>query len=478
MPQPTTQLTPSSRADFFADALQTSFAAYRIGRSLRAAWPDLALVEGSDATFDLDGFTAARHCACTPAEGPHLEVHTSWNAPFLAEPSAESAWTPPYVVKTPAKRGDGSLARATANGVYDVEWDGHALVVVIANWSEGTCSHFRFWVLGAERDVADRFVVAVCRFGHAPRQEVVVINGERWKKDPELYAAIRGSSLDDLVLPATLRREIVDDFTTFLSAREDYARLGVPWKRGVLFLGPPGNGKTHCLRGVLAMLDLPTLYVQSFASRYDTDERNIEEIFDRARRIAPCTIVFEDLDAQITERNRSFFLNQLDGFAPNAGLLVLATTNHPERLDPAIIERPSRFDRKYHFPLPGAESRSAFLQRWTERLDPQLRLGAESLAKIIEETDGFSFAYLKELCLSAVLRWMKQRSADGLYPLLEAQLEVLRAQMRSENEGAASKGAKRSDCRPQGVETLVAALQQVFAGGEGGDGVQDEDDDP
>jgi SpoVK/Ycf46/Vps4 family AAA+-type ATPase len=237
--------------------------------------------------------------------------------------------------------------------------------------------------------------------------------------------------------------------------------LGVPWKRGVLFLGPPGNGKTHCLRGVLGMLDLPTLYVQSFRSRYDTDERNIEEIFDRARRVAPCAVVFEDLDAQITPRNRSFFLNQLDGFAPNAGLLVLATTNHPERLDPAIVDRPSRFDRKYHFPLPVSDSRAVFLARWTERLDRHLKLTAEQHAVLVERTEGFSFAYLKELCLSAVLRWMKQRPSDGLFTILESQLEVLRLQMRSDGAGETqpTSGAKRSTAVPE----LIAALQRSLA---------------
>jgi hypothetical protein len=472
-------MPPTALADVYAHALDTSFAAYRIGRALRETWSDHQLVEGDDGTFDLDGFAAAGHCAPTPAKGLHLEMHTHWNAPFLVEPSVEEAWTPPYAVRAPRKRGDGSLSRTTANGIYEVSWKDNALIVAVARWSEGTCNHFHFWVLAREREVAEAFVVAVCRFGHAPRQEVIVVNGERWKKDPELHAAIRSSSLEDLVLPAELRREIVDDFTTFLAAREDYARLGVPWKRGVLLLGPPGNGKTHCLRGLLGMLDLPTIYVQSFRSRYDTDERNIEEIFDRARRIAPCALVFEDLDAQITPRNRSFFLNQLDGFAPNAGLLVLATTNHPERLDPAIVERPSRFDRKYHFPLPLAESRAAFLARWTERLDPHLRLTDAQRDTLVEQTDGFSFAYLKELCLAAVLRWMKQRPADGLHPILVSQLEVLRAQMRSEDDGVRDAQAKAGGSAGNGARAsdLLVALQTTLARlTAGGDDENDKDE--
>jgi hypothetical protein len=213
---------------------------------------------------------------------------------------------------------------------------------------------------------------------------------------------------------------------------------------------------------------------KSFRSRYDTDERNIDEIFDRARRIAPCALVFEDLDAQITPRNRSFFLNQLDGFAPNAGLLVLATTNHPERLDPAILERPSRFDRKYHFPLPLPGGRAAFLERWTERLDPHLKLTPEQHATLVEGTDGFSFAYLKELCLATLLRWMKQRPSDGLYPIFASQLEVLRAQMRSEQESGEANG-KAKPKNASGTLGVLAALQQALARAGQDDADEDEE---
>ena len=70
------------------------------------------------------------------------------------------------------------------------------------------------------------------------------------------------------------------------------------------------------------------------------------DVFNKARQLAPCILVLEDLDSLINDRNRSFFLNQLDGLTGNDGLLVLCTTNHAERLDPALSERPSRFDRK------------------------------------------------------------------------------------------------------------------------------------
>ena len=72
----------------------------------------------------------------------------------------------------------------------------------------------------------------------------------------------------------------------------------------------------------------------------------MEDIFNKARQLSPCVLILEDLDSLINNRNRSFFLNQLDGIVGNDGLLVVATTNHFAQLDPGLSSRPSRFDRK------------------------------------------------------------------------------------------------------------------------------------
>jgi len=70
------------------------------------------------------------------------------------------------------------------------------------------------------------------------------------------------------------------------------------------------------------------------------------EVFDKARQLSPCVMILEDLDSLINDKNRAFFLNQLDGIVGNDGLLVVGTTNHFNRLDPGLSTRPSRFDRK------------------------------------------------------------------------------------------------------------------------------------
>jgi ATP-dependent Zn protease len=128
---------------------------------------------------------------------------------------------------------------------------------------------------------------------------------------------------------------------------------------------------------------------------------------------APCLLVFEDLDAMIDDKNRAFFLNELDGFESNKGLVVLATTNHPDRLDPAILNRPSRFDRKYHFDLPAASERSAYIAAWNKQLQPELRLSENEVGAVVQQTEDFSFAYLKELFVSATMQWMSTKPEPG-----------------------------------------------------------------
>jgi ATP-dependent 26S proteasome regulatory subunit len=141
----------------------------------------------------------------------------------------------------------------------------------------------------------------------------------------------------------------------------------------------------------------------------------------------------EDLDSLITDHNRSFFLNELDGFASNEGVVTIASTNHPERLGPAIMARPSRFDRKYHFGLPDEGERLAYLELWRARLDDAMRPSAETVAALAKGTESFSFAYVKELMVAATVRWAERQEAGTMDGILSAaELGVLREQMQSQ----------------------------------------------
>jgi len=118
-----------------------------------------------------------------------------------------------------------------------------------------------------------------------------------------------------------------------------------------------------------------------------------------------------------------------DPIRPRPGALTLATSNHPDRLDPALVERPSRFDRKYHFLLPAAAERRRYLAQWNARLDPELRVSDEVVSALATDSEGFSFAYLKELFVSGLTRWVVAREAGAMGGILQDEITHLRRQM-------------------------------------------------
>jgi len=397
---------------FIGDALRMELPAigYNLSQRLAALWPTKALLEGMDGSFNVEGYAHEGHCALVERPTPHSQRL----AHYLG------------TEHRPLYRAQQTLFEAT--------WQGHSLHVLVMHWSDNMSAPYHFYIAADSLRVAEDFLMAVCAWSMEVRDEVLVFDSGHWHKDPELFAAIKGATLDNLVLRGSLKEDIHGDLDAFFAARETYEEYGVPWKRGVLLVGPPGNGKTHAVKALVNALGQPCLYVKSFRSQ-GPDEFSIRAVFDRARMAAPCILVLEDLDSLVTPSNRSFFLNELDGFAGNTGILTLATTNHPERLDPAIVDRPSRFDRKYPFDLPAVEERRAYIARWNGSLRPALRLSDAAVDSIAERTDDFSFAYLKELFVSAMMRWITARQREqeqrAMDEVMGEQVDALHAQMVS-----------------------------------------------
>lgn len=171
-----------------------------------------------------------------------------------------------------------------------------------------------------------------------------------------------------------------------------------------------GNGKTISIKATMNALynrpdPVPTLYVRSLTSRFAPPQYCLSWIFQRARRTAPCYLVFEDLDSIVTDAVRSYFLNEVDGLESNDGILMIGSTNHLERLDPGISKRPSRFDRKYFFPEPDLGQRVQYCEYWRKRLseNDDVEFPQRLCKAIAEITHGFSFAYIQEAFVACLL---------------------------------------------------------------------------
>lgn len=322
------------------------------------------------------------------------------------------------------------LLHEVAVGLANIEWQGQRFELARFNWREGYQSRSQSWLIGDDASAIDAFALTIYRVTNTPHEAVLVFANGCWNENTDLYRSIQTASFDALVLDSRLVVEMRAEFRAFLEMRAEYEALELPWRRGALFVGPPGNGKTQCLRALARELDVPTLYVQSLKAEYQREDAMIVQVFQRARQLQPCLLVFEDIDALITPSNRSVFLNQMDGFERNVGLIVIGTTNHPERLDPSLVDRPSRFDRKYHFPLPTAELRAIYVGIWRRKLANRVEITQATAAQIVDQSDGFSFAYLQELFVSALMRFVGNQSEDIDRSLKDC-LVVLREQMQT-----------------------------------------------
>ncbi len=228
-----------------------------------------------------------------------------------------------------------------------------------------------------------------------------------------------GASWTDVILSPTMKQNLIDDVQGFFDNQSLYAQFAVPWKRGVILHGVPGNGKTVSIKALMASLysrpdPIPSLYVKSFETNCQTEQYAIRQIFQMARSMAPCLLIFEDLDSLVSDDIRSYFLNEVDGLESNDGILMIGSTNHLDKLDPAISKRPSRFDRKYHFKIPGEEERKLYTEYWRNKLvkNDTVEFPEELCDVIAKLSEGFSFAYLKELFVMALLTLVRGFKGD------------------------------------------------------------------
>lgn len=393
------------------------YLAYHVGRELAELYPEKAIVAGETWAFDLEAFVRAEKCSVVSESAVFNQIKTEWEGPGRKpKQSLENSW-------------------------LNVLWKGHLLDVVLLTYSERCYPSRHHWIVAEDFQTAEAFLAEVCGWASEVRGEVLVFENGEWAKSKELYDAIKGANFENLVLRDDLKQEIQDDFAQFLASREVYEHHGIPWKRGVLFIGPPGNGKTHTVKALVNQLRQPCLYVRGFKAEFGTDQNNIQMVFERARLTTPCIVVLEDLDSMIDANSRAFFLNELDGFESNKGIVVLATTNYPDRLDPAILARPSRFDRKYYFQLPAHAERAAYIDWWNQHLNAELQLSDKTRNQVIRSTEGFSFAYLKELFLSSMMSWTTAPQASMDEVICE-QLQQLRRQMVVEKTAAETEDKK------------------------------------
>lgn len=370
---------------------------------LRAAHPGRHVTRSLSSKCDLRGYAKAGFAAATADSFSDYDATRFYKAPG------------PRLDKKP-----GELVDTVRFGRFIYDWQDNHFIVYEVSYTDRFLRHIKLvYVIAPPSEGAaiqmhhpatDALLLAAGEWTRELHEEVYVFDNAEWKKDKELYKSVQGASWDDVILDPGMKVALIRDIQGFFDNQAVYKSLGAPWKRGVILHGVPGNGKTISIKALIQSLaqradPVPSLYVKAFDA-CQGPKWSIQQIFKHARLMAPCLLIFEDLDSMVEEKVRSYFLNEVDGLESNEGILMIGSTNHLDRLDPAIAKRPSRFDRKYHFKVPGEKERAAYARYWREKLAGSaaaLEFPDELCPIIAKMTEDFSFAYLKELFVTGLL---------------------------------------------------------------------------
>ncbi len=222
---------------------------------------------------------------------------------------------------------------------------------------------------------------------HAWVQKNNFLRGEKFALSGE-FLKEPGDSWDNLILKDKYKDAIM------MSAKALETKGEKLVGRGLLFIGPPGTGKTKTGRVLMNELDATFIWVSSRDFRHIGPLRALAIGFSMARDLAPSVLFLEDIDTWL--RGEMEFVTdslktEMDGIKQNRGMITIMTSNYPEKLPPALLDRPGRFHHIVNFELPDEEQRKDMIKLWAGDIDEKL------IDKLAERTGGFSGAHLKEL---------------------------------------------------------------------------------
>ena len=265
-------------------------------------------------------------------------------------------------------------------------------------------------------------------------------------------------------------KEALQEIVDFLHNPDKYRQIGAKMPKGALLVGPPGTGKTLLAKAVAGEANVPFFsisgseFVEMFVGM---GAAKVRDLFKQANEKAPCIVFIDEIDTIGKKRDGGGFsgndereqtLNQLltemDGFDGSKGVVILAATNRPESLDPALL-RPGRFDRRVPVELPDLQGREAILRVHAAKvkMDPNVDFGA-----IARAASGASGAELANMINEAALRAVRQGRQSVNQSDLEESIEVVVAGYQKKNKILSDKERLIVSYHEIG-HALVAALQ-------------------
>ena len=269
-------------------------------------------------------------------------------------------------------------------------------------------------------------------------------------------------------------KESLAEIVDYLHNPQKYTEVGASMPKGVLLVGPPGTGKTMLAKAVAGEANVPFFsisgseFVEMFVGM---GASKVRDLFKQAKEKAPCIVFIDEIDAIGQKRNsgnmggndeREQTLNQLltemDGFEGNNGVIILAATNRPEALDPALT-RPGRFDRRVPVELPDLQGREAILKVHARKIKTTPDVDFHVIARM---ASGASGAELANIINEAALRAVRDHRTQVTQADLEESIEVVIAGYQKKN-AVLSDQEKHVVAYHEIGHALVAALQSHSA---------------
>jgi transitional endoplasmic reticulum ATPase len=244
----------------------------------------------------------------------------------------------------------------------------------------------------------------------------------------EVFVEVPDVRWHDVAGMDSLRQTLIRAVQQPLAEPERFARLGVRPPRGVLLHGRPGTGKTLIARALATEAQAGFISIRGpelLAEWQGASERALRDVFSRARMASPCIVFFDEIDAvagrrgsgggATVERMVAQLLTEMDGITQPGGLVVLAATNRPDLIDPALL-RPGRFDLVVEMPLPDEAARAEMLAVHVRNMPLGQDVDLPALARATEDCVGADIAGLCRLAALAALA----RDPDGAGPYVTA----------------------------------------------------------
>ena len=289
------------------------------------------------------------------------------------------------------------------------------------------------------------------------------------KSNAKIYVqSTEGIHFDD-VAGEDEAKESLAEIVDYLHNPEKYTEVGASMPKGILLVGPPGTGKTMLAKAVAGEANVPFFsisgseFVEMFVGM---GASKVRDLFRQAKEKAPCIVFIDEIDAIGKKRDgqlggndeREQTLNQLltemDGFEGNNGVMILAATNRPESLDPALT-RPGRFDRRVPVELPDLKGREAILKVHAKKIKVSDDVNFHTIARM---ASGASGAELANIINEAALRTVRDGRTIVTQSDLEESIEVVIAGYQKKN-AVLSDEEKRMVAYHEIGHALVAAMQ-------------------